>query len=68
MLDPDTFKCEPAGSRWRFWSMDRFGQFDIAVPSDEELNPHPAAVAHLESALPLIDALHAAALPVAEQG
>ena len=39
MFDPDTFKSEPAGTRWRFHTTDRLGQFDIAVPSDDDLNP-----------------------------
>ncbi|MEQ1780342.1 MAG: hypothetical protein ABMA14_03220 [Hyphomonadaceae bacterium] len=68
MFDPDTFKSEPARTRWRFHTTDRLGQFDIAVPSDDDLNPHAAALTHLEAALTRIDALYDAALPVAEHG
>ena len=68
MLDPDKFKSEPGNVRWRFHATERLGQFDIAVPADDDLNPDPAALAQLESALARIDAIYDAALPIAEQG
>ncbi|MEQ1785261.1 MAG: hypothetical protein ABMA14_28280 [Hyphomonadaceae bacterium] len=68
MLDPETFKAEPGNIRWRFHTTDSLGQFDIAVPSDDGFNPHPAAIAHLQSALDSIDALYDAALAEAEKG
>lgn len=68
MLDPETFRSEPGAIHWRFHTTDRLGQFDIAVPSTEDFEPDPAALAHLETALARIDALYDLALSAAEQG
>lgn len=66
MLDPETFSLDRDNTRWRFHTTDRLGQFDIAVPIDDDFAPEPAALAHLETALASIDALYDAALPEAE--
>ena len=67
-LDPETFKAEAGNIRWRFHTTERLGQFDIAIPSDDDFNPDPAALAHLQAALTRIDALYDAALREAEKG
>lgn len=67
-LDPDTFKPEAGNLRWRFYSTAHHAQFDIAVPSDDNFKPDPAALSHLEAALSSIDALYATALAAAEKG
>lgn len=68
MLDPDSFSTEAGNIRWCFHTTPRFGQFDIAVPSDDDFNPDASALAHLEAALARIDALYNIALAAAEQG
>jgi hypothetical protein len=67
-LDPETFALEAGSVHWRFWTTRTLGQFDIAVPSDDDFNPDASALAHLEHALMEIDALYDIALREAERG
>lgn len=68
MFDSETFSLELGSIRWRLHTTDRLGQFDVAVPTDDDGNAHPAALAHVEAALSKIDALYDVALRAAEQG